>query len=156
MRNPPRTFKAVPPASSWLRRGSLWQCPGCGKLYPRAGQMHSCCVVSLQAHFRGRPRARQLFDAFLDAVHEIGPVRLSIAKTRIGLITRMTFAAVMPRNHYLRGHILLRQKVLSDRFIRVDEGPPYWVHHFEVRDEGDLDEEFRCWLLEAYRVGMGR
>ncbi|MFQ5740387.1 MAG: DUF5655 domain-containing protein [Acidobacteriota bacterium] len=150
-------FKTPPPASSWSRCGSLWQCPGCGKLYPRAGQGHSCCVVSLEDHFRSRPRARQLFDAFRGAVEEVGgPVRLSIAKTRIGLITRLTFSAVMPRKDYLRAHILLRRRVPSQRFIRIDDGPPYWVHHFEVRDEADLDDELRTWLREAYRVGTGR
>ena len=82
-------------------------------------------------------------------------MRLSVAKTRIGLITQITFAAVMPRKDYLRGHLLLRRKARSRRFLRVEDGPPYWVHHFVLRDEADLDADFRGWLREAYRVGMG-
>ena len=151
-----RKFMTSPPAEAWLRTGTLWRCPECDKLYPRAGQAHSCVVLSLDDHFRDRPRARELFAAFRAAVEEVGgPVRLSVAKTRIGLITYITFAAVMARKNYLRGHILLRRRVGSPRFVRVDDGPPYWVHHFEIRTETDLDDEFRSWLSEAYDVGLG-
>ncbi len=80
-------------------------------------------------------------------------MRLSVAKTRIGLITHLTFAAVQPRRDYLRAHILLRRRVESPRFIRIDNGPPYWVHHFRIRDEADLDQELRVLLREAYTVG---
>jgi hypothetical protein len=146
----------TPPIEKWVQKGTLWQCPECKKLYQRAGQSHSCAVVSLEDHFRNRPRARELFAALRTAIEEAGgSVRLSIAKTRIGLITSITFAAVMVRKDYLRGHILMRRRVDSPRFIRVDDGPPYWVHHFVIRTETDLDDEFRTWLSEAYEVGGG-
>ena len=93
-------------------------------------------------------------DAFLSAVRESGgPVRLSVAKTRIGLITGMTFAAVMPRRDYLRAHVVLRRRLRSARFLRIDRFQPYWVHVFEVHDEADLDDELRGWLRESYHVG---
>ena len=82
-------------------------------------------------------------------------MRLSVAKTRIGLINMITFSAVMPRKDYLRGHILLRRKVRSSRFVRIDDVPPYWVHHFVIRDEADLDDEFRAWLRESAELGAG-
>ncbi len=83
-------------------------------------------------------------------------MRLSVAKTRIGLITKITFAAVMPRKRYLRAHILLLRRVHSPRFVRGDHVHPYWVHFFEVRDEADLHDEMASWLREAYQVGGGR
>ncbi len=82
-------------------------------------------------------------------------MRLSIAKTRIGLIINITFTAIMPRKHHLRAHILLRREVDSVRVIRVDNGPPHWVHYFEIRNETDLNNELRTRLLEAYQVGTG-
>ncbi len=151
-----RNVISTPPAHEWVPSGESWRCPACGKIFPRAGQGHSCRVVPLDEHFRDRPRARELFEAFRAAVEEEGgPVRLSVAKTRIGIIARITFAALMVRKDYLRGHILLRRRADSRRFHRVDEGPPYWVHHFEIRHEADLDREFRAWLLESYVVGAG-
>jgi hypothetical protein len=35
----------------------------------------------------------------------------------------------------------------------VAAGPPYWVHHFTIASEVDLDEELRGWLAEACRAG---
>ncbi len=97
-----------------------------------------------------------MFEAFRAALEEEGgPVRLSVAKTRIGLIIKITFAAVMPRKRYLRAHILLLRRVHSPRFVRGDHVHPYWVYFFEIRDEADLDDEMRSWLREGYRVGKG-
>jgi len=28
-----------------------------------------------------------------------------------------------------------------------------WIHHFVLRSEAELDEEFRGWMREAYDVG---
>ncbi len=144
----------APPAPAWIPAGHLWQCPACDKRYPRAGQSHSCVVVTLDHHFRDRPQARALFDTFRAALERIGgPVRLSVAKTRIGFIGTVTFAAVIPRKDYLRAHILLNRRADSPRFHRVDAGPPYWVHHFTVESPADLDEELCAWLAEACQVG---
>ena len=152
-----RKIMKVPPAQAWSRAGEHWQCPACGKLFPRAGQSHSCVVVPLDHHFDNRPRARELFEAFRRVVDEAGgPVRLSVAKTRIGLITELTFAAVQPRRDYLRVHILLKRRVDAPRFVRIDNVPPYWVHHFQIRDETDLDEELRALIHEACEVGAAR
>ena len=157
MKKGQRGFISSPPADLWREIGDLWKCPECGKLYPRAGQGHSCVTISLDQHFHNRPRARELFNSLLATVDMVGgPVRLSIAKTRIGLITRITFAAVAPRKDYLRAHILLSRRVDSPLFLRVDDGPPYWVHHFEIRNIADINDDLRVLLRESYELGQGR
>jgi hypothetical protein len=144
----------TPSAASWSRNGRLWECPTCRKQYPRAGQAHSCVVVSLDALFHDRPRARELFEAFRAAVEAAaGPVRLSIAETRIGLMNEITFAAVMPRKNFLRAHLVLRRMVSSPRFVRIDAVKPYWVHVFEIRDERAVDAELRALIRESYALG---
>ena len=32
----------------------------------------------------------------------------------------------------------------------VHPRPRHWMHHLEVRDAGELDDEVRGWLTEAY------
>jgi hypothetical protein len=148
-----RKPKTPPPAERWRRIGKDWECPACGKQFVQAGLRHSCTIVPLEAHFHDRPEARKLFDAYRAAIEQEGPVRLSVAKTRIGFITRMTFAAVMPRKSFLRTHFLLRRRAESRRFTRVDYLPPYWVHVLKISDVTAIDEEVRAWLREAYRLG---
>jgi hypothetical protein len=132
----------------------MWECSGCGKRFARRGQNHSCGSVPLESHFAGSPKARALFDAYHAALLDVGgPCRLSVAKTRIGFITGITFSAVMPRKHYLRAHILLLRKLESARFVRIENIDPWWVHTFEIRGESDIDDELRRLLKESYALG---
>ncbi len=146
-----------PPAGNlWLPVGDLWQCPACGKSFIQRGLWHSCTIVSLGEHFSGKERARELFAAFCNALDQNGPFRLSIAKTRIGFITNMTFAAVSVRKDYLRGHFLLLRRAESDKILKHEHFPPYWLHQFALRNETELDDEMRAWLAESYAVGSGK
>ena len=131
----------------------MWQCPACNKRFAQNGQSHSCTTIALDEHFRDRPRVRELFDAFCRALEEVGgPFRLSVARTRIGIITGITFAAIMPRREFLRAHFLLTRRLDSDRFVRIDHFAPYFVHVLEIHDPNDLDAELRAWLKESYAL----
>jgi hypothetical protein len=147
--------RSNPPAGdTWLGVDGLFQCPACGKQFKQRGLWHSCIIVSLDEHFREQAEMRPLFDAFCRVLEEEGgPFRLSIAKTRIGFITRMTFAAVMVRKSELRGHFLLLRKVESPRIRKIEHFAPYWLHQFSLRNATELDREFREWLKESYAVG---
>jgi hypothetical protein len=143
-----------PPARFWRRAaGNLWQCPECGKTYPRAGQGHSCVVIELKHHFHSRsPEVRALFDAVCATIEEVGgPFRLSIAKTRIGLIARMTFASVHVRKQLVRASFLLKRRLQSVRVARVEHVPPYWVHTVDIHHQRDIDADLRAWLRECYQ-----
>ena len=74
----------------------MWFCPRCGKPFANRNNSHSCVVVPLEAHFEGRPRTRELFDALLAAVNRTGdePVSVIVSKGRIELMTRARFVAV--------------------------------------------------------------
>jgi uncharacterized protein DUF5655 len=80
-------------------------------------------------------------------------VRLSVAKTRIGFITGITFATATPRKRYLRAGFLLLRRARSPRFVGVQHVTPWWAHTLEIRDEAEIDDEVRAWLREAYEVG---
>lgn len=149
LRRPPE-----PGSIPLVKRPPLWICPDCDRPFANRNQEHSCGTWTLDRHFRGRPRARELYEAFLEAVHECGPVKAIPAKTRIGLQTRMIFAAVMPRKTYLRGHLVLARRREDPRFLRVETySPRNHVHVFELRSEAEIDARFRELIREAYAVG---
>ena len=127
----------------------------CGKAFVRKGTRHSCVVVPLSAHFAARPRAEELFQRLETAIREVGgPFRLSIAKTRIGLVNGITFAAVMPRKDHIRFHFVLKRRIDSGRILRVDHYEPWFVHTLKLRTPEDLDEELLGWLGESYQLGL--
>lgn len=134
----------------------LWGCPHCGRRFANRNQTHTCARLGdLDGHFVGAdPAVRETFERILAVVRELGPVTVLPERTRIALQVRMSFAAVMPRRHWLNGHLVLARRVDSTRFTRVETYSPRNVlHAFRLDSPGAVDAEFAAWLAEAYRVG---
>ena len=75
-------------------------------------------------------------------------------KTRIALQVRMSFAAFMPRRHWLSGHLVLARRIDRPRFVRIDTiSRRNVVHAFRLSAPAEVDDEFTAWLAEAYQVG---
>jgi uncharacterized protein DUF5655 len=135
----------------------LWRCPTCGQTFVSRNMPHSCQVVALDDHFAAAPGLRAVFDAYLAAARECGPVTVNATKSRITFQTRMRFAAVeRPRRTHLNAHFVLDRRVESDR-LRVEFiAPRHYVHRIVLRAPSDVDAEVRSWLAEAYAVGDQR
>ena len=66
----------------------------------------------------------------------------------------MSFAAFVPRRRRLDGHVVLARELASPRFRKIEVyGPRNVLHAFRVHDPGEVDDEVKAWLTEAYRVG---
>jgi Domain of unknown function (DUF5655) len=130
----------------------MWRCPTCGQTFTSRNMPHSCQVVPLDRHFEGHEAMRPVFDAFVAAAEENGPVTVNATKSRITLQARMRFAAVeAPRKDHLNAHVVLARPLASPRFTKVEHLPPsYYVHNFRLYRPEDVDEEVRRWLAEAY------
>jgi hypothetical protein len=134
----------------------LWECPSCGQRFVTRDMPHSCEVVALGAHFdRCEPHVRELFEAFLAAARESGPVTVNATKTRITFQVRMRFGGVdRPRRDALVARLILTRAVRDPRSERVDFIAPYYYdHRFVLRTVDDIDDGLRALLREAYRVG---
>jgi hypothetical protein len=112
----------------------------------------------VERHFIGKsPVVRETYDQLIAAVERIGPFRVLPEKTRIALQVRMSFAALMPRQRWLDGHVVLARRRASTRFRRVDVYSPHnVVHAFRLSSPEDVDGEVEAWLREAYAVGEQR
>jgi hypothetical protein len=136
-------------------RPGLWRCPTCRRQFANRNQSHACGRHTLAHHFRGKPAAiRALFDAVVAAVRANGPVKILPEKTRIAFQVRMSFAQVTPKRGWLDGHLVLARRLEHPRFRRIETfSPRNHLHAFRLVEPGDIDEEFRAWLAEAYLVG---
>ena len=137
----------------------LWRCPECRRTFANRNQSHSCGTLqALDAHFASRPaEIRAIFDAFAAAVRACGPVEILAEKTRIAFHVRMSFAAVMPRRDHLLGHFVFAMRVESPRFTKVESYSPHnHLHAFRLTSVHEIDDEFRRWICDAYRVGEQR
>lgn len=139
-------------------RGALWACPECGRAFANRNQTHACGRHRLEDHFEGRPpEVRALFDAFLAALEEIGPVTVLPQKTRIAFQVRMSFAQVTPRRSGLDGHFVLARRVDDPRFLAVETfSPRNHLHRFRIERLEEIDAQMKEWMREAYAVGEQR
>ena len=134
----------------------MWACPRCQRRFASRNQSHACAPLgTLDQNFaRASPAVRATFDRVLEAVGRLGPVEVLPEKTRIALHVRMSFAAFLPRRHWLAGHLVLARRVDSPRFRRVQAfSPRNVVHEFRLASPDVVDREFTAWLAEAYQVG---
>jgi hypothetical protein len=136
--------------------GPLWSCPRCGRSFANTNQTHTCRPLGdLDRHFVGSdPAVRATFDRILAL---LGPVDVLPEKSRIALHVRMSFAAFIPRRHWLDGHLVLATQRDHPAFRRVEVFSPRNVlHAFRLTEPDDVDEAFAQLLREAYRVGEQR
>jgi hypothetical protein len=134
----------------------MWTCPRCGRTFASTGQVHTCAPLGdLDAHLaHTSPVVRATVDAIVDAVRALGPVDILPQRTRIALHVRMSFAVLVPRSRWLDGHLVLARRVDSTRFRRIEVySPRNVVHSFRLSSPAEVDDQFRAWLAEAYRVG---
>jgi hypothetical protein len=137
----------------------LWRCPVCGQRFVTRNMPHSCAVMDLSAFFAdARPELRDLFDRFVAAASESGPVIVNTTKSRIALQVRARFAGIdRPRKDHLLANFVLTTPIESARLTRVEHVPPYYyVHRLRLREPADVDAELERWLAQAYQVGAQR
>jgi uncharacterized protein DUF5655 len=135
---------------------SLWTCPQCSRTFANRNQTHTCAPLSaLDPHFTGcDPSVRATFDRILSVVRAAGPVTVLPEKTRIALHVRMSFAAFMPRRHWLAGHLVLARPATHPCILRVvTYSPRNILHTLRLRAPSDVDVPLSALLTEAYRVG---
>jgi len=99
----------------------------------------------------------QAFERFRQEVLRCGPVTMIPEKTRVAFHTRMSFAVLIPRSRYLRGHLVLPARVRSARFDRAERvGRRTFVHSFRIDDADEIDDRLSTWIADSYLVGLQR
>lgn len=88
---------------------------------------------------------------------KIGVYELHPVKTRVALLTQMRFASVNKLGEdYLDGHFVLTSSRPNEAIIyKIDNlNNRFFVHHFRIRDEADINGVFRNYMRLAYDVGL--
>ena len=107
--------------------------------------------------FAGHPLGRAAFDRVADVLSGTADHQVRVTKTQVAFARRRSFAWL-----WLPGRWLTRPAadvVLSVALGRHDPSPRFkevvhpagahWMHHLEITDLADLDEEVADWLREA-------
>ena len=136
----------------------MWRCPDCRRQFANRNQSHACGRHTLASHFAGKPKiVRAIFDKLLGVAKKSGPVTVLPEKTRIAFQVRMSFAAVVIRQNWVDGHVVLARRLENPRFRRIETfSPRNHLHAFRFESVDEIDAEVVAWFAEAYRVGEQR
>lgn len=111
----------------------------------------------VERFFEANPEGLALFRTVEDAVAELGAIESRVTKSQIAFRSRKAFAFVWCPGQYVTSDvpavlsIALPRLVSSDRFKEVAHpSSRVWIHHLELRDSTQIDDEVRGWLAEAF------
>jgi len=111
-------------------------------------------------YFGDEVESLRLFEAVAAAISEIGPATVATSKSQVAFRRRRTFAWVWMPGKYLRREAAPLVLILgfttrndSPRWKEIVEPKPgRFTHHLELYDSGDIDDEVRGWLREAWEA----
>jgi hypothetical protein len=114
-------------------------------------------VTDPAEHFAGHPVALAVFERVRSILEAEGPVEVRTSKSQVAFRRRRGFAYL-----WMPGMYLARpgaEVVLSIALGRHDDSPRFkevahpsdrhWIHHLEVNDPVEIDDEVTDWLREA-------
>jgi Domain of unknown function (DUF5655) len=107
--------------------------------------------------FAGHPDARAVFEKVRSVLARLGPLEVRTSKSQVAFRRRRGFAFLWLPGRYLSKpaaevvlSIALGRHDHSGRFKEVAHpAPAQWMHHLEIRDADDIDDEVVAWLREA-------
>lgn len=110
-----------------------------------------------QAFFVGHPDGLAVFQAVHALLETIGPFEVRTSMSQMSFRRRRGFAYLWMPGRWLTKpgaevvlSIVLGRHDDSPRFKEVvHPAPTHWMHHLEIHDPGDIDDEVARWLREA-------
>jgi hypothetical protein len=114
-------------------------------------------MPSPESFFEGHPDGLAVYQAVASAVAALGDSQVRVTKSQVAFRRRRGFAYVWRPGQYVSSTVpavlslALPREVGSARFKEVvHPAPSVWMHHLELRDPGEVDEEVAAWLGEAW------
>lgn len=107
--------------------------------------------------FADSPAGLALFREVAAAVEALGGAEVRVSTSQVAFRRRTGFAYVWRPGRYVRSDVpavlslALRRRLDSPRFKEVAHpAARVWMHHLELHQTAELDEQVRAWLAEAY------
>ena len=112
---------------------------------------------TVERFFEGAAPAYALFQAVERMADSLGPMEVRVSKSQVAFRRRRGFAYLWRPGMYVKSTVPLvlslplPRNTASSRFKEtVQPSPGIWMHHLELRDSSQLDDEVLQWMREAY------
>jgi hypothetical protein len=116
-------------------------------------------MPSPETFFSGHPDGLAIYRAVAERVVAVGDSQIRVSQSQIAFRRRRGFAYVWRPGKYVTSSvpavlsIALPRRLESARFKEVvHPAPTVWMHHLELRDPGEVDDQVAAWLHEAWNA----
>jgi hypothetical protein len=107
--------------------------------------------------FQGHPTARAVFERVRSVLETTGDCSVRVTRSQVAFRRRRNFAYLWLPGQYLARPtadvvltIALGRADPSPRWKRVvHPGGRHWIHHLEIQEPSEIDDEVAGWLREA-------
>lgn len=113
--------------------------------------------ATAEEFFEGSPDGLAIHDRVAEVVGSFGDVSTRVTRSQVAFRRDVGFAFVWRPEQYVRSEvpavlsIALTHRVDSPRFKEVAHpSPRVWMHHLELLQVSQVDDEVRGWLREAW------
>jgi hypothetical protein len=111
-----------------------------------------------EAFFAGRPTGLATYRRVRAVLEQMGPIEVRVSRSQVAFRRRRGVAYLWLPGQYLRApasevvlSIVLGRAEGSRRFKEiVRPSRRHWMHHLDLRDAAEIDDEVVGWLREAY------
>ncbi|HEY6686739.1 MAG TPA: DUF5655 domain-containing protein [Propionibacteriaceae bacterium] len=107
--------------------------------------------------FDGYPDGLAIYRRVTEMIDGLGEAEVRVSKSQIAFRARRGFAHVWRPGRYVDNDVLVVLSIplpaehKSKRFKSVvHPSPKVWMHHLEIRDPDQVDDEVARWLRDAY------
>ncbi|AIE86927.1 DUF5655 domain-containing protein [Fimbriimonas ginsengisoli] len=108
--------------------------------------------------FEGRPKASEIYGSLVPVLNALGAHSVEEKKSSLHVVAgRAAFLGVHPRKDGLRLNLVLARQLAGPRVAKAEQVSAKRYHNeVDIKDVGEIDEELRAWISEAYsRVTSG-
>ncbi len=132
----------------------MWICPGCGRIFEKTKQPHSCHKIPLEQHFKNKEKAKEIFDNLVSQINsKIGKCQIISLPCCIHLFGKYDFLAALPKKDRLEIRFGLERELDSPRLkISIPTSAKYFKNCIDLIEKEEVDGEIIKWLDEAYHL----
>ena len=131
-----------------------WSCPNCNRPFKHKNQAHSCLKVDANTHLENKnPNVKRIYDKLLKEVRRFGDVKVSPTKSSIMFVSKSTFVAVKPKQHWLDIEFLLDKEMIEYPIHKTGRANKSRVAHFvRLESPKDVTKKIIGWLKASYEI----
>lgn len=132
----------------------MWTCNKCGRIFRKAKQPHSCKKVPLESHFKGKDKAKEIFDYLVKSIErEIGKVKIISIPCCVHLFGNYDFLAALPKKDSLEIRFALDKVIKSPRLkVSVPLSKTTHKNCFDIYKKEKINKELLGWIKTSYQL----